>query len=163
MPWLLDVHVSVPHIGNILSRTASLSSQGIPYTGPVFSLFIYSNRGFNLQAIDEVAARLAAEHGSLPTGPNGRDDRDLILWFLRDRKFDQDKTVEKLATAIVSCALHCKQAFPDKQSVQLGSELDPQQAVSMKSIYYEALPTRASLAKLKWLSPSGCRPLMLPF
>ncbi|GAQ86283.1 Sec14p-like phosphatidylinositol transfer family protein [Klebsormidium nitens] len=52
------------------------------------------------KAIDEVAARLAAEHGSLPTGPNGRDDRDLILWFLRDRKFDVDKAVEKLATAI---------------------------------------------------------------
>lgn len=59
-------------------------------------------RAVESQAIDEVEARLASEHASLPTGPNGRDDRNLILWFLRDRKFDVDKAVEKLATAIVS-------------------------------------------------------------
>eukprot|EP00252_Welwitschia_mirabilis_P021547 TRINITY_DN5556_c0_g1_i1.p1 TRINITY_DN5556_c0_g1~~TRINITY_DN5556_c0_g1_i1.p1 ORF type:complete len:165 (-),score=18.51 TRINITY_DN5556_c0_g1_i1:9-503(-) len=52
--------------------------------------------------IKTVKDRLEAEHGYLPIGRNGRDDEQLILWFLKDRKFDIDKTVFKLVKAIVS-------------------------------------------------------------
>jgi len=50
----------------------------------------------------EVKERLAREHPGLPTGRNGRDDDDMILWFLKDRKFSVDEAVSKLTKAIVS-------------------------------------------------------------
>ncbi|PWZ07860.1 Motile sperm domain-containing protein 2 [Zea mays] len=48
----------------------------------------------------EVKERLAREHPSLPTGRNGRDDDDMVLWFLKDRKFSVDEAVSKLTKAI---------------------------------------------------------------
>ncbi|CAL5088341.1 unnamed protein product [Urochloa decumbens] len=48
----------------------------------------------------EVKERLAREHPGLPTGSNGRDDEDMILWFLKDRKFSVDEAVSKLTKAI---------------------------------------------------------------
>ncbi|OEL37121.1 hypothetical protein BAE44_0001860 [Dichanthelium oligosanthes] len=48
----------------------------------------------------EVKERLAREHPGLPTGRNGRDDDDMILWFLKDRKFYVDEAVSKLTKAI---------------------------------------------------------------
>ncbi|KAG2635057.1 hypothetical protein PVAP13_2NG313200 [Panicum virgatum] len=48
----------------------------------------------------EVKERLAREHPGLPTGRNGRDDDDMILWFLKDRKFSVDEAVSKLTKAI---------------------------------------------------------------
>nr|XP_024399664.1 phosphatidylinositol transfer protein CSR1-like isoform X2 [Physcomitrium patens] len=48
-----------------------------------------------------VKSRLEAERPDLPVGKNGRDDEDLLLWFLRDRKFDVDAAVEKITTALV--------------------------------------------------------------
>ncbi|KAG0616232.1 hypothetical protein M758_5G100300 [Ceratodon purpureus] len=47
-------------------------------------------------SVEQVKARLESERADLPVGKNGRDDEDLILWFLRDRKFDIDATVAKL-------------------------------------------------------------------
>ena len=52
--------------------------------------------------MEEVKTRLEKEHADLPVGKNGRDDRALLLWFLRDRAFDVDATVTKLVEAIVS-------------------------------------------------------------
>ncbi|AQL02623.1 Sec14p-like phosphatidylinositol transfer family protein [Zea mays] len=48
----------------------------------------------------EVKERLAREHPGLPTGRNGRDDDDMVLWFLKDRKFSVDEAVSKLTKAI---------------------------------------------------------------
>jgi len=49
-----------------------------------------------------VKEKLEKEHYSLPVGRNGRDDEDMILWFLKDRKFDVEEAVSKLTKAIVS-------------------------------------------------------------
>ncbi|KAL0926306.1 hypothetical protein M5K25_002522 [Dendrobium thyrsiflorum] len=48
----------------------------------------------------EVKDKLEKEHSSLPVGKNGRDDEDLILWFLKDRKFVVEDAVTKLTKAI---------------------------------------------------------------
>lgn len=50
--------------------------------------------------VEEVKSQLESEHEDLPVGRNGRDDNDLILWFLRDRKFLVQATVSKLAKAL---------------------------------------------------------------
>jgi hypothetical protein len=54
------------------------------------------------QFVEEVKSQLESEHEDLPVGRNGRDDNDLILWFLQDRKFLVQATVSKLAKALVS-------------------------------------------------------------
>ncbi|KAK7389097.1 hypothetical protein VNO78_23929 [Psophocarpus tetragonolobus] len=48
----------------------------------------------------EVKEKLAKEHYSLPVGRNGRDDEDMILWFLKDRKFSVPDAIFKLTKAI---------------------------------------------------------------
>ncbi|XP_062029604.1 phosphatidylinositol transfer protein CSR1 isoform X2 [Rosa rugosa] len=48
----------------------------------------------------EVKEKLEKDHQSLPVGKNGRDDEDFILWFLKDRKFSVQESVEKLHKAI---------------------------------------------------------------
>jgi hypothetical protein len=53
----------------------------------------------------EVKERLEREHPGLPTGRNGRDDEEMILWFLKDRKLSVDETISKLTKAIVSYKL----------------------------------------------------------
>ena len=55
-----------------------------------------------LQLVLEVKERLERDHYSLPVGRNGRDDEDMILWFLKDRKIDVEEAVSKLTKAIVS-------------------------------------------------------------
>ncbi|VAI91940.1 unnamed protein product [Triticum turgidum subsp. durum] len=55
----------------------------------------------------EVKERLQREHPGLPTGRSGRDDDEMILWFLKDRKFAVDEAVPKLAKAIVSSPTKC--------------------------------------------------------
>ncbi|KAL1363752.1 uncharacterized protein [Arachis hypogaea] len=47
-----------------------------------------------------VKEKLEKEHYSLPVGKNGRDDEDMILWFLKDRKFSVKEAVKKLTKAI---------------------------------------------------------------
>ncbi|XP_059444608.1 uncharacterized protein LOC132176427 isoform X3 [Corylus avellana] len=48
----------------------------------------------------EVKEKLEKEYHSLPVGKNGRDDEDMILWFLKDRKFYVEDAVSKLTKAI---------------------------------------------------------------
>ncbi|KAM7273271.1 hypothetical protein ACFE04_027935 [Oxalis oulophora] len=52
------------------------------------------------QLVLEVKDKLERNHQSLPVGKNGRDDEDMILWFLKDRKFSVDEAVNKLSKAI---------------------------------------------------------------
>ncbi|XP_027330846.1 uncharacterized protein LOC113846593 isoform X2 [Abrus precatorius] len=47
-----------------------------------------------------VKDKLEKDHHSLPVGRNGRDDEDMILWFLKDRKFSVEEAVSKLTKAI---------------------------------------------------------------
>ncbi|XP_078149327.1 sec14p-like phosphatidylinositol transfer family protein isoform X1 [Carex rostrata] len=48
----------------------------------------------------EVKEKLNKEYPSLATGKNGRDDEEMILWFLKDRKFSVEESVSKLSKAI---------------------------------------------------------------
>ncbi|KAK3037548.1 hypothetical protein RJ639_030356, partial [Escallonia herrerae] len=48
----------------------------------------------------EVKEKLAKDHYDLPVGRNGREDEDMILWFLKDRKFCVEDAVSKLSKAI---------------------------------------------------------------
>ncbi|XP_068637682.1 CRAL-TRIO domain-containing protein C3H8.02 [Aristolochia californica] len=48
----------------------------------------------------EVKERLEKEHPDLPVGKNGRNDEDMILWFLKDRKFHVEDAISKLTKAI---------------------------------------------------------------
>ncbi|KAG8638798.1 hypothetical protein MANES_14G063300v8 [Manihot esculenta] len=50
--------------------------------------------------VSEVKDKLEKEHSSLPIGKNGRDDEDMILWFLKDRRFSVEEAVAKLTKAI---------------------------------------------------------------
>ncbi|KAI4343727.1 hypothetical protein L6164_011042 [Bauhinia variegata] len=47
-----------------------------------------------------VKEKLEKEHRNLPVGKNGRDDEDMIFWFLKDRKFSVEDAVSKLTKAI---------------------------------------------------------------
>ncbi|KAI3920852.1 hypothetical protein MKW92_053324 [Papaver armeniacum] len=48
----------------------------------------------------KVKQTLEKDYKNLPVGKNGRDDEDMILWFLKDRKFDIEESVSKLTKAI---------------------------------------------------------------
>ncbi|KAK3439909.1 hypothetical protein EUGRSUZ_B00245 [Eucalyptus grandis] len=48
----------------------------------------------------EVKQKLERDYSSLPVGKNGRDDEDMIYWFLKDRKFVVEDAVTKLTKAI---------------------------------------------------------------
>lgn len=48
----------------------------------------------------DVKERLEREYTDLPVGRYGRDDEEMILWFLKDRKFSVDDAVSKLHKAI---------------------------------------------------------------
>ncbi|CAL5372685.1 unnamed protein product [Camellia sinensis] len=50
--------------------------------------------------VTDVKEKLEKYHPILPVGKNGRDDEDMIRWFLKDRKFSVEDTVSKLAKAI---------------------------------------------------------------
>ncbi|XP_019182030.1 PREDICTED: CRAL-TRIO domain-containing protein YKL091C isoform X2 [Ipomoea nil] len=47
----------------------------------------------------EVKEKLS-QYGNLPVGKNGRVDEEMILWFLKDRKFSVEDAVSKLTKAI---------------------------------------------------------------
>ncbi|CAN0901182.1 Phosphatidylinositol transfer protein CSR1 [Linum grandiflorum] len=59
----------------------------------------------------EVKEKLGKDHKSLPVGKCGRDDEEMILWFLKDRRFDVEETVGKLTKAIVSSCLLASNQF----------------------------------------------------
>ncbi|CAA0826679.1 Sec14p-like phosphatidylinositol transfer family protein [Striga hermonthica] len=50
--------------------------------------------------VAEVKEKLEKEHNNLPIGKYGRDDEEMILWFLKDRRFSVDEAVSKLTKAI---------------------------------------------------------------
>lgn len=57
-----------------------------------------------VQLVLEVKENLEKDFHNLPVGKNGRDDEDMIFWFLKDRKFSVDDAVAKLTKAIVTSA-----------------------------------------------------------
>lgn len=59
-----------------------------------------------MQLVLQVKERLEKDYNSLPVGKNGRDDEDMILWFLKDRKFSVEESLAKLTKAIVSLAIN---------------------------------------------------------
>ncbi|KAB5525011.1 hypothetical protein DKX38_022760 [Salix brachista] len=52
------------------------------------------------QLVLEVKEKLGRDYHSLPVGKNGRDDEEMILWFLKDRRFSVEEAVSKLNKAI---------------------------------------------------------------
>ncbi|XP_024960740.1 motile sperm domain-containing protein 2 isoform X1 [Cynara cardunculus var. scolymus] len=77
------------------------SSSFLPF--PKFSvqnLSSGSNTDNSLKLVTKVKEKLEKDHFSLPTGKNGRDDEELILWFLKDRRFSVEEAVSKLTKAI---------------------------------------------------------------
>ncbi|GAB2269812.1 hypothetical protein Dimus_004730 [Dionaea muscipula] len=62
--------------------------------------FSVYNSNSSRKLVLEVKEKLARSHSSLPIGKNGRDDEDMILWFLKDRKFSVEEAVTKLTKAI---------------------------------------------------------------
>eukprot|EP00271_Cylindrocystis_brebissonii_P013523 TRINITY_DN33406_c0_g1_i1.p1 TRINITY_DN33406_c0_g1~~TRINITY_DN33406_c0_g1_i1.p1 ORF type:complete len:308 (+),score=56.06 TRINITY_DN33406_c0_g1_i1:67-990(+) len=50
--------------------------------------------------VEDMKTQLAQSHSGLPKGKNGSNDSDLLLWFLKDRKFNTEKAVAKVAQAI---------------------------------------------------------------
>uniref|UniRef100_A0A0D9VFH5 CRAL-TRIO domain-containing protein n=1 Tax=Leersia perrieri TaxID=77586 RepID=A0A0D9VFH5_9ORYZ len=97
-----------PSGGGATSSTASSSK--VPATPPPFIVsricrdverdFLVLLLSPCVKLVLEVKERLEREHPGLPTGRNGRDDEEMILWFLKDRKFSVDETVSKLTKAI---------------------------------------------------------------
>ena len=59
-----------------------------------------------LQLVLEVKERLKNEYHELPVGKNGRDDENMIYWFLKDRSFSVDDAVKRLNKAIVRITLY---------------------------------------------------------
>ncbi|XP_057472559.1 uncharacterized protein LOC130761108 [Actinidia eriantha] len=53
-----------------------------------------------LKLVTDVKEKLEKDHYNLPVGKYGRDDEDMILWFLKDRKFSVEDAASKLAKVI---------------------------------------------------------------
>ncbi|GFZ12017.1 Sec14p-like phosphatidylinositol transfer family protein [Actinidia rufa] len=53
-----------------------------------------------LKLVTDVKGKLEKDHHNLPVGKYGRDDEDMILWFLKDRKFSVEDAASKLAKVI---------------------------------------------------------------
>lgn len=49
-----------------------------------------------VQLVVEVRERLEMEHSYLPVGKFGKDDEEMILWFLKEGKFSAEEDVSKL-------------------------------------------------------------------
>ncbi|XP_073144688.1 uncharacterized protein [Henckelia pumila] len=60
----------------------------------------YVNPGNSHRLVAAVKEKLEKEYSSLPVGKNGRDDEEMILWFLKDRRFSVEDAVSKLTKAI---------------------------------------------------------------
>ncbi|XP_021889042.1 uncharacterized protein LOC110808021 [Carica papaya] len=87
------------NIGNLLVFSFNFTSRRIRNCN--FSLrncMVTPNESRKL--VLEVKKKLEKEYNSLPVGKNGRDDEEMILWFLKDRKFSVEEAVAKLTKAI---------------------------------------------------------------
>ncbi|CAN8251823.1 unnamed protein product [Cochlearia groenlandica] len=83
---------------NFKSWTGSYSNRCRNYRFSVRSCVSESHTEHKL--VLEVKERLAKDSTSLPIGKNGRDDEEMILWFLKDRRFSVDEATGKLTKAI---------------------------------------------------------------
>ncbi|KAI3805525.1 hypothetical protein L1987_27976 [Smallanthus sonchifolius] len=59
-----------------------------------------TNTDSSRRLVLKVKEKLEKDYYSLRTGKNGRDDEELILWYLKDRRFSIEETVSKLTKAI---------------------------------------------------------------
>jgi len=67
--------------------------------------FLVNDSGLkHWQLVLQVKEKLEKDYHDLPVGKNGRDDEEMIFWFLKDRKFSVDDAVKKLTRAIVGTA-----------------------------------------------------------
>ncbi|EXB93582.1 hypothetical protein L484_014574 [Morus notabilis] len=82
-----------------------------PYSLPSIPCKTTTTRRFSLRSssvnefdsrklVLEVKEKLEKDHYDLPVGSNGRDDEDMILWFLKDRRFSVEEAISKLTKAI---------------------------------------------------------------
>ncbi|XP_034673848.1 CRAL-TRIO domain-containing protein C365.01 isoform X3 [Vitis riparia] len=60
-----------------------------------------SNSDNSRKLVMEVKEKLEKDQHSLPVGRNGRDDEDMILWFLKDRKFSVEEKCKHIAKRTV--------------------------------------------------------------
>ncbi|GFP90732.1 motile sperm domain-containing protein 2 [Phtheirospermum japonicum] len=67
---------------------------------PYFNSLSSTNYQKPTKLVAEVKKKLEKDHNSLPVGKFGRDDEDMILWFLKDRKYSVQDAVSKLTKAI---------------------------------------------------------------
>ncbi|XP_042501677.1 motile sperm domain-containing protein 2 isoform X2 [Macadamia integrifolia] len=77
----------------------------VPKNSPIRFSKVYAQNSMlpsveSHKLIMEVKEKLKRDHPSLHVGKNGRDDDEMILWFLKDRKFSVDEAVKKLTIAI---------------------------------------------------------------
>ncbi|XP_019457117.1 PREDICTED: CRAL-TRIO domain-containing protein C3H8.02 isoform X2 [Lupinus angustifolius] len=93
----ITLSLSLPY--NLLSskpKTSSFSKFTVRSSNLQIQLQPHESR----KLVVAVKEKLEKEHHSLPVGKNGRDDEDMILWFLKDRKFSVEDAVFKLTKAI---------------------------------------------------------------
>ncbi|XP_058194049.1 CRAL-TRIO domain-containing protein C3H8.02 [Rhododendron vialii] len=86
-------HQFVPpplHQSNRPNRLRNLSSVRCRISEPTDSL----------KLVTDVKERLENDHHNLRVGMYGKDEEDVIFWFLKDRKFSVEDAVSKLAKAI---------------------------------------------------------------
>ncbi|KAJ4961167.1 hypothetical protein NE237_021077 [Protea cynaroides] len=77
----------------------------VPKTSPIRSSKVSAHNPMwpsveSHKLIMEVKEKLKRDHPSLRVGKNGRDDEEMIFWFLKDRKFSVDDALKKLTIAI---------------------------------------------------------------
>ncbi|KAK1564350.1 hypothetical protein Q3G72_001261 [Acer saccharum] len=92
---LRSYHILAPQFVNSVKLTKK------PIRNCKFSVLnCISDPNYSRKLVLQVKEKLEKDYHSLPVGKNGRDDEEMILWFLKDRKFSVDKAVEKLTKAI---------------------------------------------------------------
>ncbi|KAM7507564.1 hypothetical protein LguiA_018017 [Lonicera macranthoides] len=92
----LRLHTSSLH-DPFIAPTHSLKS--LPLRNmPIRSHAIGTNHSRKL--VMEVKEKLEKDHYNLLVGRHGRDDEDMILWFLKDRKFNIKESIYKLTRVI---------------------------------------------------------------
>ncbi|CAK8563010.1 unnamed protein product [Lathyrus sativus] len=92
--------VRVYPITTTLPRLASSLSLTTKFVVRSSNLHLNVQPNHSRKLVLEVKDKLEKEHHTLPIGRNGRDDEDMILWFLKDRKFSVEEAASKLTKAI---------------------------------------------------------------
>ncbi|KAD4179920.1 hypothetical protein R6Q59_023314 [Mikania micrantha] len=90
---------SVPFLRLCAAQSATAKSQFVGKSFVKFSVQNCSSVGSH-KLVLKVKEMLEKDYYSLPTGKYGRDDEELILWFLKDRRFSVDEAISKLTKAI---------------------------------------------------------------